>query len=207
LRAYARFTTVRAEQLRAIPPEVELPVAALALPLSECLTAVDESGWKLGLTAAVVGGGAIGLMTTALLIHGGAAAVVVSEPNPERRALVADLGAIAVPPDEMIDAVKRVSNGEGVDVAFECVGSVPALETAMSSLRFLGRLVLFGVAPHDATYDLSPRDLLMRGTTVVPAMGSDTTLVRALRLLPVIRAERFLADEMFPEHSLLAPSQ
>jgi L-iditol 2-dehydrogenase len=195
-RAYARYTTVRAAQLRAIPANVDMRLAALALPLAECLVAVEKAEWKPGQTALVIGGGAIGLLTTALLVHGGASSVILTEPNAERRALAASLGAIAVPPEEALQAVRRLSE-EGVDVAFECVGSAETFGTAMSSLRQGGRLALFGLAEPDAVYSLSPRDLLNRGLSIVVAYGSGTTLVRALHLLPVIGAERLLADE-FP---------
>lgn len=196
-RAYARYTTVRAAMLRAIPEGVDLRLAALATPLAECLHSLEAAGWRAGSNALVVGAGPMGLCTTALLLHGGASLVVVTEPNEERRALAASLGAVAVHPDEGLETAKRLSGANGIDVAFESVGSVAAFDTSMSLLRVGGCLVLIGLAPWDARYDLKLRELWHRRISIVVGGAPETTMDRALRLLPVVGAERLITGE-FP---------
>ncbi len=196
-RAYARYTVVRAPMLREIPPDVDARVAALATPLAECLQSLDVAGWREGSNALVTGAGPMGLCTIVLLLHGGASLVVVSEPSEARRELAASLGAVAVHPDEALDAARNLGGANGIDFAFESSGSLAAFDTAMSSLRVGGCLVLIGLPPWGATYDLELRRLWHQRVSIVMGGAPERTMDRALRLLPVVRAERLLAGE-FP---------
>jgi (R,R)-butanediol dehydrogenase/meso-butanediol dehydrogenase/diacetyl reductase len=199
-KAYARYMTVRAAQLRAVPPDLDLRLAALATPLAECLHALDAAEWRPGLNALVVGVGSMGLLTTALLLHAGAEFVIVSEPNQERRDLSATIGAVAVSPESALETVSRMTGGNGIDVAFESVGSIKAFETSMSALRQGGRLVQIGLAPYGDQYSLDLRQFWHRRISVVVGGAPETTIDRALSLLPKLGAERFIGGEFSLGH-------
>ena len=87
----------------------------------------------LGEDVLITGAGPIGLMATAVVRHAGARFVVVSEPNPVRRALAARMGAtVAVDPRErdLADVQRELGMVEGFDVALEMSGNPAALRTA-----------------------------------------------------------------------------
>jgi|SRR5579862_7223301 len=196
-RAYAKYMLVRAAQLRRVPDGLDLRLAALATPFSECLHSLDAAEWRPGLNALVVGAGPMGLCTTVLLLHSGAVSVVVTEPNEGRRNLAASLGAVAVPPEAGLETVAQLSTGEGVDVAFESVGSVQAFTTAMSAVRQGGRVVMIGLAPRRDVYELELRNFWNRRISIVVGGAPEPTIDRALNLMPHLGTERLIAGE-FP---------
>jgi (R,R)-butanediol dehydrogenase/meso-butanediol dehydrogenase/diacetyl reductase len=196
-KAYARYMTVRASMLHEIPAEVDLRLAALATPLAECLHSLEAAHWSPGMSAIVSGAGPMGLCTIALLAHSGVAPLIVTEPNPARRELAASFGAIAVAPRDGLDVVLDATNGNGLDVGFECAGSIPAFDTVLSSLRQGGRLVIVGLAPDGAIFELQPRSLWERRIEILIGGAPESTLDRALKLLPLVAAERLIA-EVYP---------
>lgn len=195
VRAYARFTAVRAPMLHAVPTGVSLKEAALATPLAECLQSIDSAGWRAGSRALVTGAGPMGLCTILLLRHSGASMIVATEPNEARRQFAASLGAIAVHPDDGIQAVNRLAGEGAIDVAFEASGSPDAFDMALSSLRVGGRLSLIGLAPLRSAHELDLRKLWHRRISIVPAGAPESTIERALRLVPMIDAKRLIAGE------------
>lgn len=196
-KAYARYMAVRASQLHPIPPDVNLRLAALATPLAECLHSLEVARWNGGMSAIVSGAGPMGLCTIALLAHAGAAPLIVTEPHPGRRELAASFGAVAVTPESGPDAVLDATGGSGVDVAFECAGSIPAFGSVLSSLRQGGRLVIVGLTPPDAIFELQPLRLWERRIEILIGGAPETTLDRALKLLPLVEVDRIITD-VFP---------
>jgi threonine dehydrogenase-like Zn-dependent dehydrogenase len=120
-------------------------VAALAEPLSTVVNGVRLAEVFPGETAAVIGGGPIGLMFTALLKLAGATVVVV-EPAESRAHLARTLGAdIVVDPtaEDPSEPTRELTGGLGADVVIDAVGS--QLPAALDLVRKAGRIVLFGL--------------------------------------------------------------
>ena len=78
-----------------------------------------------GTTAVVLGVGGVGHVGLQLLRELGSGAVVVGvDPNPQRRALAAGLGADAVlDSSEVVDAVRDLTDGRGADLVIDFVGT------------------------------------------------------------------------------------
>lgn len=95
-----------------------------------------------GKTVAVVGLGPIGLMAVQSAFVMGAARVFAIDLVPERRALAAELGAIALHPDDAVETIRELTKGRMVDSIVEAVG-------------------------HDVTINLSLRLAAKRGTVSV----------------------------------------
>jgi len=76
------------------------------------------------------------------------AAVVVSEPEPHRRAVLAALGLRAVPPHAVQAA--------GHDAALECVGLDATVAAALAGVRPGGRVVMVGVATPQVAVPVAP---------------------------------------------------
>ncbi|MFL6199394.1 MAG: zinc-binding dehydrogenase [Thermoanaerobaculia bacterium] len=112
-----------------------------------------------GSTAAVVGGGSMGLLHLLVLkaVRPGLR-VAVSDPLEERLELARELGAeAAVPPGYARDAVDALSGGFGADVVFDTAGGAEALAAALGVVRPGGTVVLFAHAAENerAGFDLN----------------------------------------------------
>jgi len=112
----------------------------------------------LGEDVLVSGAGPIGLMATAVVRHAGARHVVVSEPNPVRRAIAARMGAtIAVDPRErdLRDVATGLGMTEGFDVALEMSGNAAALRAAISSMAHGGAIAILGIPTAEISLDVN----------------------------------------------------
>ena len=112
----------------------------------------------LGEDVLVSGAGPIGLMATAVARHAGARYVVVSEPNPVRRAIAERMGAtIAVDPRER--DLREVATGlgmvEGFDVALEMSGNATALRAAIGAMAHGGAIAILGIPTEEISIDIN----------------------------------------------------
>jgi threonine dehydrogenase-like Zn-dependent dehydrogenase len=101
----------------------------------------------LGRRVAVLGAGAVGLLTALFARHHGASAVVVVDPTPQRRAAAEALGLETLDPDaedaaEVLKIRWRHGPGDrGADVVFQCRGQAWALHQALRMLRPQGTAI------------------------------------------------------------------
>jgi len=112
----------------------------------------------LGEDVLVSGAGPIGLMAAAVARHAGARYVVVSEPNPVRRAIAERMGAtIAVDPRER--DLREVATGlgmvEGFDVALEMSGNAAALRAAIGAMAHGGAIAILGIPTEEISIDVN----------------------------------------------------
>jgi alcohol dehydrogenase len=109
--------------------------------------AVDQAGIRAGDTAAVLGLGPVGLCAVQAARASGAARVIAIDTVEERLALAREFGAEAVhlTEDDPRGAVKRATEGRGVDAAIDAVGHPDALELAVRVTRKAGTVSAIGV--------------------------------------------------------------
>ena len=112
----------------------------------------------LGEDVLVSGAGPIGLMAVAVARHAGARYVVVSEPNPVRRAIAERMGAtLAVDPRER--DLREVATGlgmvEGFDVALEMSGNATALRAAIGAMAHGGAIAILGIPTEEISIDVN----------------------------------------------------
>ena len=89
---------------------------------------------KIGDTAAVFAQGPIGLCATAGARLKGASLIIGVESDPARAAMAKRMGADVVLNFKECDAVaeiRRLTNGRGVDVAIEALGTQETFESAL----------------------------------------------------------------------------
>ena len=139
--------------------------AALVEPVAIAIHAVDRAEIKPGQTVLVIGGGTIGLLTMQVAKHSGASQIILSEPVAFKREVAQKVGADrTVDPmnEDLSKIVKDLTEGRGVDICFEAVGSPKTIEQGFELIRDKGRLVVVGSATrnqhhHDQSFpDLSP---------------------------------------------------
>lgn len=153
-----------------IDNSVPLDQAALIEPLSVGYHAVERSGAKAGDVALVGGAGPIGLLTAAVLKAQGVT-VAISELSPLRRekALEAGVADYALDPSEVdvAEEVRKLTDGKGADVAFECSSVQAVLDTLMDALRPTGVLVVVSIWGKRSDFDIHKlvmKEIDMRGT-------------------------------------------
>jgi len=138
-------------------PGVDPEIAAIFDPFGNAVhTALAFP--VLGEDVLVSGAGPIGLMATAVVRHAGARHVVVSDPNPYRRALALRMGAsVAVDPRErdLGDVAAELGMVEGFDVALEMSGVPGAIRAAIAAMAHGGGIALLGIPTEEIALDLN----------------------------------------------------
>ncbi len=145
--AYADYVRIRAGQAIRLPDHVSLRDGALMEPLAVARHAVDVCGPMQGADVLVIGGGPIGLGVVLMARDAGAARVVVSEPDPNRRACALEVGAVAaIDPiaEDLPAALSRLCIG-APGIVFECVGAPGFLQQTIDVMSLRGRAVIVGV--------------------------------------------------------------
>jgi threonine 3-dehydrogenase len=138
-------------------PGIDEDVAAIFDPFGNAVhTALAFP--VLGEDVLITGAGPIGLMATAVVRHAGARHIVVSEPNPVRRALAAQMGAtLTVDPrtESLADAQTSLGMVEGFDVGLEMSGNAAAIRTMMDGMAHGGSIAILGIPTQDISIDVN----------------------------------------------------
>ncbi|KIW66363.1 chlorophyll synthesis pathway protein BchC [Phialophora macrospora] len=146
----SEFVAVEESHCYPLPNEVSLEFAAVIEPLVVCYHAMKASGMALrGKDVLVVGGGPIGIAMVSMLRTQGVKSILLSEPTAKRMQQAKGLVDRIIDPrkEKVGDACRDLTNGRGVDVAFDCAGVQPGLEAALDALKPAG--VFIGVAIWD----------------------------------------------------------
>jgi (R,R)-butanediol dehydrogenase / meso-butanediol dehydrogenase / diacetyl reductase len=138
--------------------QVSDEAGALAEPLAVGLHAVKRAGVSVGSRVAVVGGGAVGLCVLQSLQAIGVTEIYIVETCEAKRRFAEELGASAFINTENTNpstAIQKLTEGEGTDATFECVGAAPAFRLAVELTRGGGTVCVVGVYPGPFEFDLN----------------------------------------------------
>jgi threonine 3-dehydrogenase len=171
--AFAEYVVLPMTNVWSHWPGVDEDVAAIFDPFGNAVhTALAFN--VLGEDVLVSGAGPIGLMATAVARHAGARFVVVSEPNPVRRALAERMGAtVTVDPRERALAVVQAELGmvEGFDVVLEMSGNPAALRSAISAMAHGGGIAILGIPTEEIAIDIN--EIVFKMLTVKGIYGRE----------------------------------
>ncbi len=185
--AFAEYVAVKAKQAYRLPDRTSLDEAALMEPLAIALHSVDRSDLKTGQRVLIIGGGTIGLLVAQLAKISGAAEVMVSTRSSYKREAALKMGADRVldPLNEnLVEIVDEVTEGRGLDICFEAVGSSKVIEEGFSLLGKQGRLIVVGTPPKDSTITINPFRLFYQEAEIRGSFFSPYSFQRAVQLLP-----------------------
>lgn len=147
---FCTHTLVHAKQ--AIPIDHDLPSAQMSLIGCGVMTGVGAAlytaGVKPGTSVAVVGCGGVGDSVIQGAQIAGATTIIAVDLDPQKLEWAKGFGAthLVNPNDgDPVEAIKAITGGNGVNYAFEAVGSVAALETALWCRDLDGSCVFIGV--------------------------------------------------------------
>ena len=147
----ARFAALRASALVPVPDGVDLETAAAVMLQGLTAHYLTTSTWAVqpGDVALVhaAAGGVGQLLVQMVRARGGS--VVATAGGPEKCATARAVGAEHVidyrAVDDLAGEVRRLTDGRGVDVAYDGVGK-DTFDASLASLRPRGMLVLFGAS-------------------------------------------------------------
>lgn len=107
------------------------------------LNGVHDAQIRLGDTVAVFGLGVPGQIVVQAARASGATVIAV-DPDPDRRAFAASLGADQTLAPAAAEAIKDLTGGKGADICIEVSGAAPALADAIRSVAYASRVVAMG---------------------------------------------------------------
>jgi len=157
-----------------IDPGVDPASAALIEPFACVVRGQDVLNIQPGDSVLVIGAGPIGVMHMLLARLRGANRVLVSELIPERAAQASQFGAdrlINPAEQDLAEAVRDETDGEGADVVIVAAPAHRAMESALELAAIGGRINFFGGLPKDKptiTADanlIHYKELIVTGTT------------------------------------------
>lgn len=156
-----------------------------------------------GVTAAVIGDGAVGLCGVIAAKRLGAERIIIMGRHPDRLALAREFGAtdvITERDEEGIEKLRQLTGGFGAHAVLECVGSDKAMATAVGIARAGGAIGRVGVPHYDTVPSAQP--LFYRNIIV----GGGPAPVRAYieELLPDILEGRINPGRVFDQTVNLA---
>lgn len=174
--AYAEYCKLPAKVVFPIKEGVDLKIAALTEPLAVAVYDVRESGFQTGDSVFVSGGGIIGGMIAVYCRYMGARNIIVSEPNPNRRAWLDSLGIKSINPFDLekadgrlvqasvSDELRKLNDGKLFDVTFECCGFQDSYDLTLYATRRGGTFMFVGVTT--AMRELYVRHVLVYQMTI-----------------------------------------
>ena len=130
-----------------------------------------------GMTVAVVATGGIGMSVVQIARGLGASRVIAVDISAEKLALARELGAhdtVDSLAGDPVAAVRALTGGRGVDVAFEALGRPQTFEQASGMLADGGTLVAIGIAAGAATAAVEITRLVRRSQRIVGSYGART---------------------------------
>jgi S-(hydroxymethyl)glutathione dehydrogenase/alcohol dehydrogenase len=126
-----------------------------------------------GTTVAVVGAGGVGTSMVQIARALGAEQVIAVDLSADKLEAARRGGAIAVDgrQSDAVTAVRDLTDGRGVDIAFEAVGSPRTFRQATEMLADGGRCVVVGIAPVGLTAEVEITRLVRRKLQVLGSFG------------------------------------
>lgn len=157
--AMARYVRVPERCLHRVPEGLPLEKAALTEPCCVAYNAVCvNTRIRPGDHVLVIGPGPIGLLCTLMARLSGAGHLLVSglPADAGRLAIARRLGADATLTEGVVDYVRTLGDGLGVDVVIDAAGVSATLRTAMQVVRPAGQITKVGWGPQPLSFGLDP---------------------------------------------------
>jgi len=199
--AFATHAVVARESCVKIDPDLPLDLAALfgCAVLTGVGAVVNTAKVEPGQSVAVVGLGGVGLSVVLGARLAGARQIVAVDLSDDKLALALKLGAthaVNARSNDAVGDIRRLA-GNGVDVAFEMAGSVPALELAYAATARGGSTVTAGLPHPDKRMSLSPLALVAEERTLKGSyVGSSAPQRDVPRMIALFRAGRLPVDQL-----------
>ena len=145
--AFAEYVRVPAFNIVPLPDDVDDELGAILDPLGNAVHTALSFG-LVGEDVLITGAGPIGVMAGAVARHVGARHIVITDINPRRLALAAEVAEV-VPVDvtktELREVMAKLHMTEGFDVGLEMSGAPAAFDQLIDAIITGGRVALLGL--------------------------------------------------------------
>lgn len=178
---FAEYVAVNADMVFEIPADIPDEIAILTEPFAVGFHLNHRAGVAPGDTVLVTGGGPIGLLAAMNARYFRASTVVISEPNPERRAYIESFGFETIDPtsQDFVAEAMRITNGIGFDKVIEASGSNAAWNTLTDVCKIRGTIAPVGIPKGYANLkvvQLIFKELTIVGNRVYPREDFERTV-------------------------------
>jgi D-arabinose 1-dehydrogenase-like Zn-dependent alcohol dehydrogenase len=145
---YAEFIRVPGRNAFVLPDEISFESGAIMMCSSAtALHALNKARLKPGESIAIFGFGGLGFSALQLARAFDCDQIYVVEINPAKLASAKMLGVVPIDATKgnPVEQIAHATNGKGVDVAVELIGSAKTMRQAVQCLGALGRAALVGL--------------------------------------------------------------
>ena len=206
--SYAERMLLHENSIVKIDPALPLDRAALVGcgVLTGVGAALRTSGLQAGQTVAVYGCGGVGLGIIQGARIGGASQIIGIDMFPGKLETARRLGATHVvdtTQEDPVKAVRRLTNGAGVDHSFEAVGNTKLVRQAIESLAIRGTATIVGVMPPDAMIEFPWMAIRPECKVQTSRMGSNRFRTDIPLYLEFYRQGRLNLDDMVTKRGRL----
>ena len=166
---YAEFIKVPARSLFVLPDEITFPQGAIMMCSSAtALHALNKVRLKPGESVAIFGFGGLGYSALQLARAFDCGAIYVVDINPAKLATAGAFGATPISANAG-DAAQQIcdaTDGKGVDIAIDFVGTAATMNQAVRSLGILGRAAMVALS-RDAMSFIPYTELINKEAEVI----------------------------------------
>ena len=198
---FAEYFRVPAANLRLdtlkIPGKMSFEQATLIEPVGCCIRAHKKCGTKTGDSIAIIGSGPTGLIHASLARIYGASPVIVSDLIDFRLSLAKKFGAdVVVNPkkENMLDVVKKETEGRGVDVAIVTAPNLAAYKAGIAVCRKGGKLCVFAPTKPEDYLQVYPKELFFSELQIIPSYSTSHLETRAA--MELMQAGRIRLEDL-----------
>jgi len=193
---HADYVAVPAANLVALPAEISYAAAAILPDAVACMyhSLIHQGKVGLGQRVLILGVGGLGIHGVQIARSAGAAVLATSR-RPERLALAEQYGAVGLDPtgQSLETAIATFTEGEGVDLVVDNIGTRASVRQGLSLLRPGGKHLVVGYL--DETLEIPSMRLFKSELELIGCRGSTkqdlidvVRLVQAGQITPVIGA-------------------
>ena len=184
-----------------LPEGISFDEGAVIDPASIALHVANRGNIAPGDNVAIMGAGAIGLLSGDGARIRGAARVIVIERNPGRLAKAAAMGFETIDPSagDPVAMVREMTGGLGVDVVLECAGVPATVQLALGMLRRGGRCAAVGIPTQGV--EIAMQRLVLDELELV---GCRASAGEMRRVMPLVEQGRMRVREVMTHRFALA---
>lgn len=199
---FAERTVVPEQGVVPIPEDVSMDVAALVgcAVMTGVGAVMNTARVRPGESVLVIGAGGVGLNCVMGAAVAGAHPIIVSDLVDSKLETAMDFGAthtINAKTFDLVEGVRELTGGEGVDYSFEAIGNTRAMRQAMDSIRRGGTAVAVGIAPYGSETSIDAGSLVYQEKTLRGSYyGSTRPQTDMPRLLELHKAGKLPIDRL-----------
>jgi S-(hydroxymethyl)glutathione dehydrogenase/alcohol dehydrogenase len=200
--SFAERTIVRGNAAIKIPEDVPLDRACLVGcgVMTGVGAVVNTAKVQPGDTVAVYGCGGVGLNVIQGAALAGAARIIAVDLAPAKLELAKTFGATDVVPagdGNAPDQIRGLTDGLGVDFAFEVIGVPAVIQQAYLSLKRGGKAIVVGVPAMGAMVEIPGQMISLEEKSVIGSLYGSANMKRDMpRLIDLYQRKKLKLDEL-----------